>query len=367
MTKQGLATFKLEPGNEESRAFSVEGLTGPIVQGEVRLVSSDPLTVDDVRYFTVRVKPPPHILVVADRRSEADEWIASLAPEELVRTGRARYRCRYVSPHRIQKDQLANYAAVCMLNVTKPTDALWKKLDDYVSQGGGLFIATGTIKVDPEFYNTAAAQKLMPATLDVYSRFTPPEYLDITKVTHPLFSKFEQWGGVAELASADINRYWKVKPHDAKHVIANYSHPTKRPAILERVQGEGRVLLLTTAVTSNGWNSLTRSRWSYPALTDQLMQYAGRELSGKLNFETYETVYLHLDPSKRTNRFLLRKPGLQQIPKETDGKTKIITINEIDELGHYQLIADVEENDFKTGFSLNMPAQESSLWRFSPR
>jgi len=302
---------------------------------------------------------------VADQRSQTDEWIASLAPKELVRTGRARYRCRYVSPSRIQKSELTKYAAVCLLNVAKPTESLWDKLDDYVKQGGGLFVALGTKKVDPLFYNTKEAQQLLPAKLIAYLRFSPPEYLDLSKVTHPLFSKFEQWGGVAELASAEIHRYWKVEPHKTHNTIARYSHPRRYSALLERVYGEGRVIMLTTAVTSNGWNGLTRSRWSYPAFTDQLMQYAGRELSGKLNFETHEKVYLALDPTKPIKQYLLRKPGLQQLPGETDGKSRQLAINDIDELGQYELIADEEESNFKTGFSLNMPGAESDLRRFN--
>ncbi len=363
LTKHGLGTFKLKPNTEETRAFSVEGLTGPIAQGEVRLISSDPLGVDDVRYFTVRVQPPPQILVVADQRSEADEWIASLAPEELVRTGRARYRCRYVSPNRIQQDELSKYVAVCLLNVTKPTESVWKKLDQYVTGGGGLFIATGTKNIDPVFYNTKTAQKLMPAELDVYLRFSPPEYFDLSKVTHPLFNKFEEWGGVAKLASTEINRYWRVKPGENQHPIVRYSHPKRYPALLEQVHGDGRVLLLTTAVTSNGWNDLTRAGWSYPALTDQMMQYAGRELSGKLNFETYESIYLTLDPAKPFTKYLLRKPGLEQLPGEIEGKSKLLHIKDVEQLGHYEIIADEDNNNFKTGFSLNMTENESDLRR----
>ncbi len=365
LTKQGVATFKLKPGEEATRAFSVEGLTGPIAQGEIRLISSDPLGVDDVRYFTVRVQPPPHILVVAEKRSQADEWIASLAPPELVRMGRARYRCRYVSPSRVRKSDLAKYAAVCLLNVAKPTESLWNNLDEYVKQGGGLFVALGSKKVDPVFYNTKKAQQLLPAELIAYLRFSPPEYLDLSKVTHPLFSPFEQWGGVAELASAEIHRYWKVKPHELHNTIAKYSHPRRYSALLEQTHGEGRVVMLTTSVTSNGWNGLTRSGWSYLAFSDQLMQYAGRELSGKLNFETFEKVYLSLDPSQPVMRYLLRKPGLQQLPGETDGKSRILFLKDINELGQYELIADEEKNHFKTGFSLNMPSTESDLRRFN--
>ena len=52
---RGSMEVTLEKGNTTTATFLADGLSGPFVQGEVRLRSSDPLDVDDAGYFTIGV------------------------------------------------------------------------------------------------------------------------------------------------------------------------------------------------------------------------------------------------------------------------------------------------------------------------
>ena len=67
LAKQGEQTVKIDPASAATAIFSLKVPAGPVVQGEVRLLASDPLAFDDVRYFSTFVHPPSEILVVAMR------------------------------------------------------------------------------------------------------------------------------------------------------------------------------------------------------------------------------------------------------------------------------------------------------------
>ncbi|MDQ3330472.1 MAG: BatA and WFA domain-containing protein, partial [Planctomycetota bacterium] len=76
--KQGQVTIKPEPGRGGRAEFLLPNVKPPLVQGELRLVRSDPFSADDVRRFTVAVEPAPKVLIVSDRSSEAFLWNAAL-------------------------------------------------------------------------------------------------------------------------------------------------------------------------------------------------------------------------------------------------------------------------------------------------
>ncbi len=58
LVKREQRALKPAPGKPAETSFEVGGLSRPLTQGVLKLVSSDPYPVDDVRYFTVAVTPP---------------------------------------------------------------------------------------------------------------------------------------------------------------------------------------------------------------------------------------------------------------------------------------------------------------------
>ncbi|MGH7202112.1 MAG: vWA domain-containing protein, partial [Planctomycetaceae bacterium] len=118
LIKQGQAS--VTDGNTQA-AFPIAGLTGPIVQGEVRLTASDPLAIDDVRYFTVAVRPPPRVLIVADDTADAALWKEAIAPAELERLKRSRYDVTVLRTNQLGSVDLNQFHAVCLINVHAPT------------------------------------------------------------------------------------------------------------------------------------------------------------------------------------------------------------------------------------------------------
>ncbi len=373
LVKQGQSTFELKGDSGARVTFAVHELTGPIGQGEVRLVSSDPLASDDVRFFTVEVRPPPEVLLTAESPGEALLWLESLAPRELVRQRKARYRCRSLPASRLETTDLSQYEVVCLMNVPRPSGATWDKLAEYVKAGGGLAVflgmPNGQLKADPVAvsYNSDEARSFLPAELLADLKFTPPEHLDLGNLSHPIFHKFEEYGGAGLLTSADIRRYWRVEPLAGAAVIARYTDRRRSPALLERAHGEGRTVMVTTAVDrklhAKSWNDLPLARWQFVALADQLMQYLGRRTEAVFNYTAGDEVLIRLNREQPISRYLLRKPGFQQLPGEVAPDARYIAIHHADELGHYEIVGAEQDSHFTSGFSVNPSADESDFTR----
>ena len=364
LVKQEHTSLKLSGSEGALLEFSLRGLTGPVRQGELRLVSSDdPLPFDDVQYFTLEVQPPQQVLVVADQPESARFWTEALAPSELRKSGKVRYTVSYLPPGKVEAEQLGKYVAVCLIDAHTLSGKAWDTLAAYVAQGGGLAVMLGS-PVDAVSYNSTEARQILPAELEGHVSFIPPEYLDLQNMSHPLLKKFADWG-VAELTSVEIQQYWKVKPLAGASVIAPYSDERHRPALLERLHGSGRVVLFTTAVSRNGWNDLPAAGWSFLAFADQTVRYLVRQSQSTFNYVAGEDVLVHLD-GQTVDRYLLRKPSLQQLPGELPAGKTAILVPGVDQLGHYRLVGATAESKFERGFSVNFAPRENNLARLTP-
>ena len=362
LIKQGQATVQVTPGTATQTSFALRGLTGPVRQGEVRIVSGDPLTFDDMRYFTVRVQPPPEVLVVADDAAATRFLVDALSPPMLVKLGKARYRCTYLPSSQLDRTDLRKYPLVCLVDIARPQADDWNALSDYLVQGGGLAIFLGP-RVDLASYLNPTAQPLLPGELRAALRFDPPEFLNLKAVTHPVLKRFADWG-TAALTSVEIRRYWRVEPASDSTVIAEFTDPRHSAALLERSVGKGRVLQLTTAVDQRSWNDLTVG-WQFVALADQMMQHLSQAAHAEINYTAGEEVIVPLGPGNPLQHYLLRKPGREQLPGEVSSGSTSLVLRDLDQLGNYRLLGADEGSKFEWAFSVNADPRESDLTRLT--
>jgi hypothetical protein len=362
MEKRAQQTVRIGPDAAAAAQFSIKATGGPVVQGEVRLLASDPLEFDDVRRFTVLVQTPPEILVAAETPADAYHWIQVLAPDEMIRLGTNRYKCTYVSPRKLAEEDLKKYAVICLLNVADPTLEVWTRLGNYIEQGGGVVMILGG-KVKHEAYLSPAAQRVLPAQLLARLSFNPPEYLDVKNLAHPLLKRFADLG-TAELTALEINRYWRVAPAKEASVVIRYTNQNQDAAIVERAQGKGRVLLMTTPVDRQGWNELPVF-WSFAALADQMMRYQSQAGQSPFNYIAGDDVTIPLDLAQPLDASLLRQPGLQQVRGDITPGTTSLTIRDADQIGNYRVMSAAAEVPFERGFTVNAPASESNLSRLT--
>src|SRR5690606_12259867 len=123
-------------------------------------------------------------------------------------------------------------------------------------------------------YNGSAAQAVLPARLTGMVAFPEFTSLDVRGFDHPVFSRFQFFdGGFAELSAARISKRWGVDPSPGTAVIASYSDARRSPALVVRLVGKGRVLMLTTGLDRKGWSILPLAGPSFLVLCDQMVHY----------------------------------------------------------------------------------------------
>jgi hypothetical protein len=286
----------------------------------------------------------------------------ALAPRELNRLGRARYRVRSMPASRLDNADLSRYETVCLINVRSPSERAWHRLAEYVESGGGLAVFLGSSRIEPVAWNNPVAQSFLPGELLAYLRFRPPEHLDLQNLTHPMLRRFEDLGGASELTASEVRRYWRVEPNEGAAVIAPYTDGRRSPALLERLHGEGRTVMLTTSV-DRGWSDLPLAGWQFLAFADQMMRYLGRYEEARYNYVAGDEVVVRLDRENPVTSYLLRKPGFRQTPGDVPRGSDAIVLDEVDQIGHYEIVGD--ESPFAGGFSVNLPPGASDFTRIT--
>jgi hypothetical protein len=362
LLKLDQTTVKVDSAAAATATFSRQVPTGPVVQGEVRLVSSDPLAFDDVRFFSVLVQPPSEILIVSEKQSDAVYLVNVLAPPELSALGEARHKCKLINVTQLATTDLSPFAVVCLVDIGDPQEAGWKALEKFASNGGGVAIFLGA-NVEHAAYLTPAAASVFPGKLKGQVPFTDPVFLDLQNLSHPILKKFIDWGG--GLATVQINRCWSVDPELVAGAIASYTDPKHLPALVERAIGKGRVLALTTSIDRRGdWNDLPLD-WGFAPLSYETMRYLARSSQAQFNYTAGDDVILPLNTTQAFPAYRLRKPGLQQLNEDIPAGTTNLIVKGTDQLGNYRITGIEADVKFERGFSVNPVAEESRLDRLS--
>ncbi|MCX7420486.1 MAG: BatA domain-containing protein [Planctomycetia bacterium] len=383
LIKQDQQPVKISGNTGARTQLSVSNLLGPVQHGEVRLLSSDPLAMNDVRYFTVESKLPPKLLLVSPTDQVAIPLKEVLAPEDDQRAGKRRYDVEDIRLPQLASKKLNDYSVIVLNSVPALTDPVWKLLHKYVSSGGGLAVILGSSDlirdkngIDSVTYNTDAAKTVLPAELETTPRFSPPAVLDAKNLNHPALKKLEEANGAGELATQEVRIAWNVKPHDDANVLIRYTDRHTLPALIERRIGAGRVMMLTTAADlrghnidqnrgePGGWNDLI-GYWPFLILTDQMLQYLSGRNETTFNYLAGEEITLRAEVDPPLLKYLLRKPGQQQIPGNVAVGTPSFSIRETDQLGHYDVLSADPQSKFATGFSVNASAIESNFQRLT--
>lgn len=348
----------------------VTSLQGPVQHGELRLLSSDPLPMNDVRHFTVEIKPPPKVLLVSPNDDTAFLLREMLASDEDRKAKKFRYLVTEVTLAKLSSTRFGEYSVVVLNSVPALSETTWKALHKFVSNGGGLavFLGSNALQeqggVDGVSYSTEAASTVLPAKLGSGQKFPQPAFLDAKNLNHPVLRKLDEASGAGELAEMEIYRRWTVDLNDGANVLITYSKPAEA-ALIERRVGSGRVAMLTTAADSRGWIDHTQRNWAFFVLVDQLMQYLSGRSEATFNFLAGEEVFVRADSEPPLTKYLLRKPSGQQLPGTVPAGAATFAIRETDQLGNYDVSSADPQSKFASGFSVNAPASESDFRRMN--
>jgi hypothetical protein len=396
----------LPAGVPTATTFTFRDLKPGLHQAEVTLEAPDNLGpdgvpgFDNVRYVTFRVGESRKILTVCDDPTDAAFW-------QLAHRQKGEFACDVVTPATVK--DFAAYDVVCFLSLNDPAkpladgESLWAKASRYVSRGGRLLVAPGGLdQITLASYDpNGPAQGLMPGRLaGVIDTSALPAPANATEpdrrlgvswflagddaLRHPMMAPFKDWqlSGKVDFLRTPRRawKFWEVEASPEAVVVRYDDSPDaaqRRPAVLERGVGSGKVLLLTTRMDSpwdaerkwNDYYETAESSWGvvFPNLLAKYL--AGDSAEGLFQYTAGRAVPVPLPRGGDAGKALaFEGPGVrpdEAAPKVEPGQAEWRLPPERTRTpGNYALRT--EDRAWQEGFSLNAPAEESNLAKVDP-
>jgi hypothetical protein len=371
----GVKTVEAAPDELRPVEFSIADLESGVHQGFLRIVGQDGLAADDSRYFTVQVKPAWRVLVAAPKPAgrRAFFFTQAIAPESFRKTGQARFTCDVCELADLPRQQLANYAAVFLLDPTPLEPDTWQSLTNFASEGHGVAVFLGRNAMPVDSFNSPQAQALLPGKLLRKDRWPDGDvYLSPRDFQHSILSAFRSQAGSIPWDAFPVFVYWRLDdPPKGVGVVVPYNNG--KPALLERSVGRGRVLTMTTPVSDepnrDPWNLLPAGGLGvepgpFVILASQMATYLVGGSDQQLNYLAGQTAVLQLDAPGRYRNYLLKTPdGKSSTYAATLGHREL-PVTATDQVGDYRLQAG-GESGVNLGFSVNYSPQQTQLDRLT--
>lgn len=342
--------------------------TQPFVEGIVRLTSEDPLPEDNVRSFTCGVRSKPRVLLVADQLDERKYLRSALQPENLEQQGIRFCEVTSVTTAQAGQQTLSNFDVVMLVNCQRPEEQLWEGLKNFANAGGGVFVVAGSNRIQPGAWMAGPAKELLPGTPLRFVNFnTEPGHLKLIAEQHPVTREFAQDETARiQLSRAAFDRCWAVDADPAAITLLGFTGPGDRPALLERLVGQGRCLLFSSAMDNleNGgmqWNNFVVDNWAFPVLIDKILQHLTGASDTKRNYIAGVSILIPVPVSQRFDQYLLRRPGLRQTRGSMLADESSVLLTDASDAGHYRLKPFEAHSPFEAAFSVNMRDDESNL------
>ncbi len=365
--------IKLKDGQIQQVTFERVGLPIGLHQAEITLATLDTMPFNNARFVTFEVTNARRVLVLCDDPADAEWWRLALKVGE--RAGEPSFAADVKTPAEAREIEFTRYQAICLVNVARPDRELWERLERYINIGGGVAIVPGG--EDPAGYNSDEAKSLMPAKIGKLITVDAEKGVRWDEGSYRFAVKtwFDEWKKFADPPIDFIRipptavRYWDVtiEPGDkTTYVLATYADTEKRPALLERRRERGRVLLFTTAfdrINAPNWNDYLTSSF-YVALVKRTVGYlSGDAADASLNHlcRPGQPVLVTLPPEGRFPNYVLDGPGLlgqAGLVSRGESQNELRLMQAVN-AGNYVLVD--SGNKWKTGFSLNVPPEESNL------
>jgi hypothetical protein len=225
---------------------------------------------DNQRHIALDAPTAAAVLVVTS--ADASGFYLQRALEAAQGADVMGLNARLVSPSEIAGGRAASvsrHRAVVLLSTRSLDRAAREAISTFVRSGGGLLIAASS-DVEPAVVAALFgwdAASLFPAESRRGS-FTA------TDVRHPIFRQFGPFA--ANLGNVRFTRAWRVDP-EGWHVTARFDDGT--PALLERPEGEGRVVLFASDLDRR-WNDFPLHPTFVPFVTEAVRHVALGSVEG---------------------------------------------------------------------------------------
>lgn len=369
--KRGQQLVDLAQDANANVAFELAELPLGTHQGYVQLPASDPLAFDNIRYFTVEVRPPAKVLLVGTTRRDTLFVREALSPSLPDEHSQSRFRCERIRFQELAGTALDDYNAVGLLDPPKLSEEEWRMLGDFADTGGGVGIFLGH-NASLSAFNEGAARRLLPGKLRRRSRDTT--YFRPTQLDHPALSALGDYAADIPWQLFPVLQFWEFgELADDTHVIARFAN--NQPALFGRTSARSRVLTLATPFSDplepagrEPWNLLPTGPepWPFVALCNQFFAFLSQDAEQRTCFQAGETVSIRLASQQQLTSFVVHRPDGEAIRQTLPSGQDSILISAAETLGNYQLAAGGQSRTLDRGFSINVAPSVSRLERVPP-
>jgi len=294
----------------------------------------DRLPVDNVRYASAHVVSAVRLLIINGEPSsdayddEAALLVTALRPEGEVFSG---HEVVVVDESGLDDVKLADFHAVILANVYRPSEPAIAALENFVRQGGGVIFFLGD-QVDADLYNAAlyrAGEGVLPAELGVRVRPADAAHLVVTDRLHPAMRGVGRQDDPLGIGQIPFMQYLACQPFGIEkedfdapaaaassrpaNVIARFDDAEEHPAIIERPFGQGRVVLMTSSVDKE-WNQWPDHPTFLPVVTE-LVRHVVRSGEGHATHTVGAALELPIDPAAFNPDVIVRTPAYPDEPE----------------------------------------------------
>ncbi|RLS44393.1 MAG: VWA domain-containing protein [Planctomycetota bacterium] len=249
---------------------------------------------------------------------------------------------------------LGRYDCVVLCDVAGLGEAEVSRLTAFANAGGGLVVGLGDQTEREEFQRTLGAGLCPVEVLEFADHVDEPVHFETRDLDHVVLAPFRGRTD-SGLSTAPISRFARMKPRPEGNWQVVLPFTTGEPAILERPQGRGRVVLVTTSL-DDSWGHWVL--WpSYVPLVNRLLQYS---LEGRLRSDpvTVGTPLRETYPEPVEGTVLLPTDKSVAALVETTGPETALFWPDTGLAGTYQIAAGPPVNRQKT-FAVNPDVRES--------
>lgn len=357
-------------------------------------LTGDNLAADNEKHLIVKVVKHIRVLIIdGDSREESFESETDHLVAAIGQSQQNIIQPRVVDIGSFSSDtKFKDFDVVILANLqTFDDERRFEELQEFVRKGGGLFIWLGD-KVPVDYYNLEFYRdglgvlpgKLVGGAIGKASELEDKTTfkLDEVKKDHKALRYFANNKDLLQ----DFRNYFTYKffpvevvdDEQVVTVIAAFDHPKKYPAFLEKVYGDGKVILSTTTV-DKAWNNLHSDRFGYVFLimVHEFIQYLVSPPIDKNNLEVGFPItkkfpyYVGEDAEVTAPEKSPIKKGIY--PSDTGGPPYKITYSETLKSGIYHLKLNIPEQVMKEQeilettelFAVNVDPEEGDINRVS--
>ena len=261
--------LQLEPGAVIEQNFDGLSGDGDLIRGVVS-INDDALALDNRAYFVYSSQQSMPVLILEGPQPRVNQ---SLYLESALGLSRNPvFQVKRRSSSQLEAEDLSTWAVIIINDAPIPGGVLGEALLEFVSAGGGLIVATGNA-VQGNW--PSGVDGFLPGTLlsKVVSKQGMAHNIMELDGNHALLNSLGEPGKIG-LSQARIFSHRNLQSNAGDRVLARYDNGAV--ALLERLVGQGRVLVLSTTLDTQ-WNDLAVQPIFLPFLHHSLRYLAAFE------------------------------------------------------------------------------------------